>query len=312
MCHISAVPRPSSSSTPNVRIQRSCSSDGSASPAEVASRRHEKSCVDASGCDTICWTIVGTLIRIVGRCRAISVNRVSGVQRSANKTDEAPTENGKNRFAPVAYPKNSFGTEIVTSSAHTPSTPWPYSCVVLANDRCVCTHTFRPARCSAAEHPDRRIVTVRVERAEIDGMRIAASCKRGIADRVELWGRESPGRRGGEDAGPIARYEGRRRARVLEKVVNQIGRRIGVDHDDDRSAPQDAKEGADEIESVWKRHDGAFLRANVVGGKQVRVLRGQPRDVVIGRGRAPRMNGRTRAMTLADSCIQEWRRKVQG
>jgi hypothetical protein len=46
--------------------------------------------------------MVGTLIRMLGRCRAICANSISGVQRSGNSTAEAPTENGKNRFEPIA------------------------------------------------------------------------------------------------------------------------------------------------------------------------------------------------------------------
>ncbi len=53
MCHISAVPSPSSSSTSNVRFHLSYSSTGSASPADVASRRDERSCCAASGWTTI-------------------------------------------------------------------------------------------------------------------------------------------------------------------------------------------------------------------------------------------------------------------
>src|SRR2546427_742311 len=57
MCHISAVPRPSNSSTPNVRFQRWYSSTGSGSPADVASRRHERSCLAAAEWLTI-WLII--------------------------------------------------------------------------------------------------------------------------------------------------------------------------------------------------------------------------------------------------------------
>ena len=102
MCHISAVPRPSSSSTPNVSRHRRSSSTGSASPAEVASRRHDKSCTFASACATILEISVGTWIRIVGRKRRMRSNSASGVDCSGNSTHDAPTENGNNRFEPVA------------------------------------------------------------------------------------------------------------------------------------------------------------------------------------------------------------------
>ena len=47
-------------------------------------------------------TMVGTLIKIVGRCRRIWSKRTSAVQRSGNKMLVPPTENGNSRFAPVA------------------------------------------------------------------------------------------------------------------------------------------------------------------------------------------------------------------
>src|SRR3989449_4259694 len=98
MCHISAVPRPSNSSTPNVRFQRWYSSTGSGSPADVASRRHERSCLAAAEWLTIWLIIVGTLIMTVGRKRAIFPKRTSGVAASGNNTVPAPTENGNKRF----------------------------------------------------------------------------------------------------------------------------------------------------------------------------------------------------------------------
>jgi hypothetical protein len=63
-------------------------------------------------------------------------NSVSGVHRSGNSTHDAPTEKGKSTFDPVAYPKNNFGTAIVTSSDLMPRMPCPYRSVVLTNDRC--------------------------------------------------------------------------------------------------------------------------------------------------------------------------------
>src|SRR5207253_11112591 len=62
-----ALPISSSSSTPNVCCHRLHSSAGSASPAEVASRKHDRSCSDAAGWLTIWLIMVGTLMRIVGR-----------------------------------------------------------------------------------------------------------------------------------------------------------------------------------------------------------------------------------------------------
>src|SRR5262245_45968068 len=115
MCHISAVPSPSSNSTPNVFFHRSYNSTGKASPAEVAKRNEDKSCFVASEWLTIWLTIVGTLIRIVGRCARIFSKTTSAVTRSGKRMLEAPTENGKKRLLPVAYPKNNFGTDIVMS-----------------------------------------------------------------------------------------------------------------------------------------------------------------------------------------------------
>ena len=102
MCHISAVPSPSSSSTPNAAIQRSQSSTGSASPAEVASRSEERSASPAAGWLTIWFTIVGTLTSTVGRCRRICSKSASAVQRSGKSTVRAPTEKGKKRLVPIA------------------------------------------------------------------------------------------------------------------------------------------------------------------------------------------------------------------
>ncbi len=51
------------------------------------------------------FTIVGTLTSTVGRWRLMRAKRASAVQRSSNRTADAPTENGKKRFEPVAYPK---------------------------------------------------------------------------------------------------------------------------------------------------------------------------------------------------------------
>ena len=78
----------------------------------------------------------------VGRWRLIWRNSASGVLRSGNSTHEAPTEKGNSTFDPSAYPKNSFGTDIVMSSAVRPSTPFPYRSVVLTNDRPGCTTAF--------------------------------------------------------------------------------------------------------------------------------------------------------------------------
>ena len=101
-CHISAVPRPSSSSTPKAAFHRSYSSTGSASPAEVASRSEERSASPAAGWLTMWFTMVGTLTRTVGRCARISSKRRSGVGLSGKRTDRAPTEKGKKRLVPIA------------------------------------------------------------------------------------------------------------------------------------------------------------------------------------------------------------------
>ena len=54
MCDISDDPRPSRSSTLKALNHRLCNFRGRASPADVARRRHDKSCKAASSCDTIC------------------------------------------------------------------------------------------------------------------------------------------------------------------------------------------------------------------------------------------------------------------
>ncbi len=99
--------------------------------------------------------------------------------------------------------------------------------------------------------------------------------------------------------------------RVLEEVLNQVARCVGVDHDDDRSATQDAEEGTDEIRAVRKRHDHAFLRANVVGGEQVRILRRQPRDVRIRQGAAAGTKSGTSATALDEPRIEHMRRQIE-
>ena len=123
MCHISAVPRPSRSSTPKIAFHRSCSSTGSASPADVQSRSRDTFCRRASPWLTMWLIIVGTLIRIVGRNRASFAKITSAVHGSGNSTAAPPTAKGKNRLEPVAYPKNSFGTDSVTSRSVYPITP---------------------------------------------------------------------------------------------------------------------------------------------------------------------------------------------
>ena len=65
---------PSSTSTPKVSSQRcGAAPRGSASPADVHSRRQDRSCADGIGCAIIALIIVGTLTRIVGRWRAIEL-----------------------------------------------------------------------------------------------------------------------------------------------------------------------------------------------------------------------------------------------
>jgi hypothetical protein len=84
------------------RLPALYSSTGSASPAEVAKRREERSRRPPSGWATICWTMVGTLTRTVGRWRSIAVEQASGVQRSGNSTADPPTRKGKKRLEPRA------------------------------------------------------------------------------------------------------------------------------------------------------------------------------------------------------------------
>ena len=69
--------------------------------------------------------MVGTVARMVGRTEAIFAKSVSGVQRSGKSAAVAPTEKGKRRLVPVAYPKKSFGTESVTSSGPISSSACP-------------------------------------------------------------------------------------------------------------------------------------------------------------------------------------------
>ena len=73
----------------------------------------------------MCRIIVGTLTSTVGRNFSIFENRTSGVHRSGKRAAAAPTEKGKKRFEPVAYPKKSFGTESVTSDSVRPRTRFP-------------------------------------------------------------------------------------------------------------------------------------------------------------------------------------------
>ena len=83
--------------------------------------------------------MVGTFTRIVGRKASIFSKRVSVTHRSGKRAVVAPTENGKSRLLPVAYPKKSLGTDKVMSSGPMPNTPLPYNSVVFANERCDCT-----------------------------------------------------------------------------------------------------------------------------------------------------------------------------
>ena len=97
MWYSSHEPIPSSTSTPNVSSQRSCKSRGSASPADVHTRKQDMSGAWHRPCLTesiICAIIVGTLTRIVGRCSAISSKIRSGVVRSGKTIPAPPTPNG--------------------------------------------------------------------------------------------------------------------------------------------------------------------------------------------------------------------------
>ena len=77
---------PSSTSIPKASFQRRWSGSGSASPADVQRRRQLRSCRAALGWSSIACIMVGTLTRMVGRCRAISSKISSGVVRSAKIT----------------------------------------------------------------------------------------------------------------------------------------------------------------------------------------------------------------------------------
>ena len=94
MWYASDEPIPSTTGTPNAASHCRCSSEGSASPADVVIRRQLRSCSAAAGCATIALIMVGTLTSTVGRCRAISSNIRSAVLRSGNTIPAAPTPNG--------------------------------------------------------------------------------------------------------------------------------------------------------------------------------------------------------------------------
>ena len=102
MCHISAVPRPSSSSTPKVSIHSRWSSTGSASPADVHTRSDDKSCDLALGCVAILWIIVGTLISIGGAEASDVLEHHLGGRRLGEQRAAAAGSERKNRFEPVA------------------------------------------------------------------------------------------------------------------------------------------------------------------------------------------------------------------
>ncbi len=78
MCHISAVPSPSRSSTPKTSFQRRWRSTGSASPAEVARRREERSRSGASGWASMRPIIVGTFTRGPVRLDALEQRPCTG------------------------------------------------------------------------------------------------------------------------------------------------------------------------------------------------------------------------------------------
>ena len=115
----------------------------------------------------------------------------------------------------------------------------------------------------------------------------------------------------GEPIDPIRRHEGGGRARVLEEVARQIGRRVGVHHHDDRAATQDPEQRGDEIDAVGKRDNHALLGAYVVCGEQRRVLRRTSRHIVVRERAGSGADRRTIAAPLRNPRVEQMLRKVE-
>ena len=117
MWNISAEPMPSRISTPVRSFHSAYSAGGSASPAESAIRRQERSACSERAERRTLLKSVGTPVRKDGRCASIWSRTSSAVARPSKRTTVAPTRKGNIRFVPVAYPKKSLGTERQTSSS---------------------------------------------------------------------------------------------------------------------------------------------------------------------------------------------------
>ena len=95
MCSISVEPMPSRMSLPTTSRQRTPTCSGSGSPAEMQRRsRSEPAPLPSPGWARRAAYKVGTPAKIVGRYCAIVASTASGVGRSGNSTDAAPTAIG--------------------------------------------------------------------------------------------------------------------------------------------------------------------------------------------------------------------------
>ena len=113
---------------------------------------------------------------------------------------------------------------------------------------------------------------MRVERCELAWLRLEPRSDLGVANRVQprrSW-RSFDLRL--ETIALIHRHERCARSGVLEKIPQQLRRRIRVDHDDNRAAAQNSEQGCDKVDAVRQCHDHAFFRTYVVGDQQLRDL----------------------------------------
>src|SRR5258707_8476275 len=109
MCSSSVEPTPSRMSTPNRAFQALPTDSGSASPADVQTRKRLPAPVLFSASSlSIAADKVGTPKKMLGLDLFIIANIVPGVGRSEVSTLVEPTDIGKVSAFPTPYAKNSF------------------------------------------------------------------------------------------------------------------------------------------------------------------------------------------------------------
>ena len=219
------------------------------------------------------------------------------MQRSGKRAAVAPTENGKKRLDPVAYPKNSLGDgerDVVLRQTQHPLA------VALrrVRERGVRLHdALRASRRPPAEQPEGGVVPVGRVGFQRRGLGAQPFLEGGVVHHKRLAG--SGGILAPRDAGLMRRFGRRRRghplaegvraagihkkdgaARIAEEVRDLVAPKVRVQHDAHGADPQRAEEGGDEIRSVRERDEDPLLRSHAGAAQEVAVAvreRGRPR-----------------------------------